>query len=116
MRLTVERMVGLQDVGREAVDIVGAALAGRKHPAAGANATREFGGGVRDRNRQQRLDGNRFAAGFFVAMIDELFFTGAAVSCGRSPALRWTGELGRSTFGYREGRQLACASSHVEQG
>src|SRR5262249_28865084 len=51
-------MIGAQDVRRDAVDIVGAALAGREDPAAGTNATGEPGGRMWYGNRKQRLDRN----------------------------------------------------------
>ena len=65
MRLAVERTLGLHDLRGEAAHVVGAALAGREQPAAGAYAAREPGGRVRDRDRQQRLDRNRLRRGSF---------------------------------------------------
>ena len=56
MRLAIQRPLGLHDLRREAVDIVGAGLAGGEHPSAGANAACQPRPGVRDRHRQQRLD------------------------------------------------------------
>src|SRR5262245_30897252 len=86
-------MVGAQDVRRDAVDVVGAALAGREDPAAGTNATRELGGCIRYRNRKQRLDRN------------PLRFLGSRRRFRRTrpfhvitPLISWTGKTGPASF------------------
>ena len=57
-RLSIERPLGLHDIRREPVDVVGGGLARGEHPTAGADAAREPRGRMRYRNWKQRLDRN----------------------------------------------------------
>src|SRR5262249_39105606 len=63
VRLPVQRPVGLHDLWRKSVDIIGPGLARGEHPPSRTYTSRQPRAGMRNWHRQQGLNGDPFRRG-----------------------------------------------------